>query len=46
MKVIDNFPPNKFAIKYAICADFNMTDEYLAVGNDEGKVLMYKNLEV
>ena len=43
MKVLDDFPKNKFQLKYAFCADFSLNDEYLAVGNDEGKVLLYRN---
>ncbi len=42
MKVNQEFPPNK-AIKYPFCSDFNLNDEYLAIGNDEGRVLLYRN---
>ena len=42
MSVYQSFPPNKFQIKYAFTADFNLTDEFIGVGNDEGRVLLYK----
>lgn len=44
MKVLSDFPPNK-SIKYPFCSDFNLSDDYLAVGNDEGRVLLYKNVD-
>ena len=42
MCVLKDFPNNQYNVKYAFCGDFNLNDEYFALGNDEGSVLLYK----
>lgn len=40
--VFSNFPNHTSKIKNAICFDYSINDKYLAVGNDEGRALLYK----
>ena len=42
MCVYSNFPTYASRIKYPICFDFSANDKFLAVGNDEGKAILYK----
>jgi hypothetical protein len=45
MKYEEDFPPNKFAIKYPFSMDFSCDDNYFVVGNDEGRALLYKQIK-
>lgn len=42
MSVYSNFPTFSNQIKYPICCDFSADDKYLAIGNDEGRALLYQ----
>jgi U3 small nucleolar RNA-associated protein 18 len=42
MKMYSNFPSFKERIKYPFCIDFNSDNSYFAIGNDEGKLLLYQ----
>ncbi len=42
LKVYSNFPNYTSRIKFPICFDFSANDQYLSIGNDEGKALLYR----
>jgi U3 small nucleolar RNA-associated protein 18 len=45
MKVYQNFPSYKEHFKYPFCFDFNSSNNYLSIGNDEGKSFLF-NYEI
>ena len=42
MKMYSNFPSYKERVKYPFCFDFNSDNTFFSIGNDEGKLFLYK----
>lgn len=40
--VFPNWPTQRTPLGYPHCLDFSPTSNYLAVGNDKGRVLLYR----
>lgn len=40
--VFSNWPSVKTPLRYVFCAEFSPSSGYLALGNDRGRVLLYR----